>query len=219
MVFWIGILVAAVFAFSCIKLGFYQAWSMLFNLLIAVYLAIRLGPTVQELVPMEGPYTKSVAVLATGVGAFLLLHGISYVFMIGQFEVTFPRALNVLGAGLFGFLAGFLVCSFATLVIYTTPFCENQFVRDIGFGPKGFEEAGMQSYMAFWCNIVDKFAATKGGQTGTETIRDLLTKPAKGVSHRPHLGAAPDVNEPNDTRLPTYPTIGPAPDSNVALPP
>ena len=51
MVFWIGILVAVIFAYSAIKLGFYHAWTMLFNLVIAVYVALRISPAIEEFLP------------------------------------------------------------------------------------------------------------------------------------------------------------------------
>ena len=41
---WLGILIAVLFALSARKMGFYHAWTMLFNIVIAVYLAIRIGP-------------------------------------------------------------------------------------------------------------------------------------------------------------------------------
>ena len=44
--FWIGILVAVLFAYSAIKLGFYHTWTMLFNLVIAVYVALRISPMI-----------------------------------------------------------------------------------------------------------------------------------------------------------------------------
>jgi hypothetical protein len=201
MVFWIGILIAVGFAYSAIKLGFYQAWTMFFNVVVAVYVGIRLGPVIEEFVPMGGQYCKTLAVLATGVGTFLVLHGISSVFLLGQFEVTFPRLLNTLGAGLLGFMAGFLVWSFATLVVCTTPFCENASIKEIGFDSKQFKEAKMQPYLVWWCNFVDKFVALGDSQVSVEdTITDLLTRPtpkATVITSRAGAVQPTDANEPN----------------------
>ena len=85
MVFWIGILVAVAFAYSAIKMGFYQTWTMLFNIVIAVYVGVRLGPAIEEFIPAGGQYSKMLAVLTPGVGTFLILQGIAYIFLIGQF--------------------------------------------------------------------------------------------------------------------------------------
>jgi len=219
MVFWIGILIAVGFAYSAIKLGFYQAWTTLFNVVIAVYLGVMFGPVIEGFVPMDSQYSRTLAVLAAGVGAFAVLHGISYVFLLGQFTVTFPRALNTLGSGLFGFLTGFLVWSFAAIVVCTTPLSDNAFVKDIGFDSRKLEEVKVQSYLVWWCDLVDKVAAPgalrpgstslttggsprlRSGQAG-QAVRDLLTKPAKhkktGTAGQPDSTQPADVNEPNE---------------------
>ncbi len=219
VVFWIGILIAAAFAYSTIKLGFYHAWTMLFNVVIAAYLGIQLGPAIGEFVPAAGgQYSRTLAVLAAGAGTFLILHGISYVFLIGQFEVTFPRGFNTLVSAVLGFLTGFLVWSFAVLVICTTPLCENAFVKEIGFDSKTFEEAKMQPYLVWWCSLVDRVVASGDSKGGTEqAIKDLLTKPAKrstiGITGKSGLRGIADANEPN------RPGVEQAPEPHTIIPP
>jgi hypothetical protein len=225
IVFWIGILIAAGLAYSATKLGFYHAWTMLFNVLIAVYMGIRLGPVIEELVPVAGgPYGRTLAVLAAGTGTFLILHGISYIFLIGQFEVTFPRGLNTLGSALLGFLAGFLMWSFAVLVVCTTPFSENASVKEIGFDSKTFEEAKMQPYLVWWCGLVDRVVASGDGKADTaQVIRDLLTKPVKsstkGIMGKSGLRGMADVNEPNEPNRPPQPKVERLPEPHTIIPP
>ena len=219
MLFWTGILVAAIFAYSAVKLGFYHAWTMLFNVVIAVYLGIKLGPAVEEFVPMSGQYCRTIAVLATGVGAFLILQGIAYVFLIGQFTVTFPRGLSTLGSGLLGFLAGFLIWSYAAVVICTTPFSDNDYLKQIGFESKNLEEAKVQPYLVWWCSIVDKLVVSGEEQTSVEqTVHDLLTRPVqtgtKGKTGRPVIST--DANEPNYQQEPAEESL---PDSHTIIPP
>jgi hypothetical protein len=219
MLFWTGILVAAIFAYSAVKLGFYHAWTMLFNVVIAVYLGVKLGPAVEEFVPMSGQYCRALAVLATGVGTFLVLQGIAYVFLIGQFTVTFPRGLSTLGSGLLGFLAGFLVWSYAAVVICTTPLIDNDYLKQIGFESKNLEEAKVQPYLVWWCSIVDKLVVSGDGQTSVErTVHDLLTRPVqtstKGKTGRPVIST--DTNEPNYPQEPAEETL---PDSHTIIPP
>jgi uncharacterized membrane protein required for colicin V production len=221
LLFWIGILIAVVFAVSSVKLGFYQAWTTLFNVLVAVYLGVRLGPVIQGFLPSGGPYGGAIAVGATAILTFLILHGISYVFLIGQFEVTFSRGINQLGSALLGFLAGLLAWSFVTLVICTTPFSQNDFVRDAGFGPKGFEQARMQSYLVWWCGAVDKLVASSdGGQDIEQTVKDLLAKPVTktriAVTSHSDNNTPLDVNSPADQNVPGAQA---APEPNMILPP
>jgi uncharacterized membrane protein required for colicin V production len=219
MVFWIGILVAVIFAYSAIKLGFYHAWTMLFNIVIAVYVAVRISPVIEEFLPvaMGGEYCKTMALLATGLVIFLILHGIAYVLLIGQFEVTFPRVVNTLGSGILGFLAGFLIWSFGTLVVCTTPFCQQQFVKEIGFDVKTFEEAKMQPYLVWWCSFLDKIVASGDGPVSAEqAIKDLLIKPAPKAKIETTSIQPADPNDPNNPYCPNQP---PTTESHTVIPP
>jgi len=114
--------------------------------------------------------------------------------------------------------------SFASLVICTTPFSENAFMKDIGFDSKGFEEAKMQPYLVWWCSLVDKVTASGDGKAGTEqVIKDLLTKPVKhgkpAVKGKPGLKGTADVNEPNEPNRPTPPGAERAPQPHTIIPP
>jgi hypothetical protein len=199
MVFWFGILIAVCFAYSAFKLGFYNAWTLLFNVVIAVYLGIRLAPVIEEFVPFGGRYGPALSLLAAGLVPFLILHAISYAFLLGQFEVTFPIILNKLGSGLLGFLAGFLIWSFAALIVCTTPFSEKPYVKEIGFSKAKFEEAKIQSYLVWWCNIVDWIVSSSDSeQSPDKAVRELLTKADKDSARRRPAQPVLDVNEPND---------------------
>lgn len=189
---------------------------MLFNILIAVYLAVHLSGAVEALLPSNNQYYGTLAVLLTGVFVYLLLHGISYIFLIGQFEVTFPRILNNAGAGTLGFLAGLLVWSFITLVICTTPFCENKFVKDIGFGSKTFEEGKMQPYLLWWCGLVDKFAAGDNSDNTRQVLKDILTISEK---HTTGKKLHETTTTPNQTVEPNTPPAGPVQPNHTVIPP
>jgi hypothetical protein len=217
MIFWISVLIAVVFAYSTIKLGFYHAWTMMFNLLVAVYMAVRIGPFVQDFFPaaIDGQYSKALALLATGTGTFLILQGIAYVLLIGQFEVTFPRAMNILGSGLMGFLAGLLVCSFAMLVICTTPLCQKQSVKEIGLDAKNFEEAKMQSCLVKTCNFMDIFVGSNDNHVPVEkTIKELLLIPVKNIPKDANTAGVSQQPKPADVTESDRTANPPAQDTN-----
>lgn len=51
MVFWIAILVGGAFVWLGVRMGFYQSWCLLFNIVVSIYLAIFLRrwlPTVSR---------------------------------------------------------------------------------------------------------------------------------------------------------------------------
>ena len=171
---------------------------------------------------MSGQYGKTISLLATATGTFLLLQGIAYVLLIGQFEVTFPRAVNIIGSGLMGFMAGFLICSFATLIICTTPFSQQQYVKEIGLDAKTFEEAKMQSYMVRWCKFMDTLVASDNGTVGMEkTIKELLIKPVNNTvadaNANGGLKQPNNANEPNNYMNPA--SVRTSPEPNNIIPP
>jgi hypothetical protein len=221
-VFWIGILIAVIFAYTAIKQGFYHAWTLQFNMAVSVYIAVRVGSGLEDFVPaaVGGQYARTFALLGAWLGTFLILHGIAYVLLIGQFEVTFPRAANVLGSGILGFLAGFLIWSFGTFVFCTTPLCQNKYVKEIGLDTKTFEEAKMQSYLVGWCGFMDKFVGSSDEPPPVDkVIRELLIKPEKIAADANSRGASRPVitNEPNNTMNPV--SIRSSSDSNSVIHP
>jgi ABC-type xylose transport system permease subunit len=221
MVLWISILIAVIFAYSTIKLGFYHAWTTLFNLLVAVYIAVRIGPVLEDFFPaaVSGQYSKALSLLATATGTFLILQGIAYVLLIGQFEVTFPRAVNTIGSGLMGFIAGFLVCSFATLIICTTPFSQQQYVKELGLDTKTFEETKMQSCLVGLCKFMDTFVASGDPVSVEKTIKELLIKPVNNAvtdaNARGGLNRPINTNEPNNYINPVSARRSPEPNSII----
>lgn len=177
MIFYLGILFAGLFAWLAFKVGFYQIWTALFNILIAVYLAIHLSSLITEIIPAAGSteISKTLCMLVTAAAVFLIMHGISYVFLLGQFNVTFPKILDTVGAGFVGFLAGFLVWSFVTFLICTGPISDNVVVKTVGLDSQSFKEAKMESYLLWWGNLFDTVVAPHDEPNNTEkAIAGLL---------------------------------------------
>jgi len=212
MVFWVGILVGAVFGWSSAKKGFYETWAFVFNIIISIYLAVFLGPIIAS-IPGVGDmeYGLTLTLAATAIAAFLVLHGISYTFVTGQFSVAFPKVLNTVGAALLGFLAGFLLWSFVALLIYITPaISENTLVKKMDFSSQ-FEQTSAP-YLAWWCNFVNKLSRQDSELTGEKAISGLL----KGVEPDEQVKQAePDKSvksaEPNEVAPPVEKQPGPPP--------
>ncbi|MBN1806673.1 MAG: CvpA family protein [Sedimentisphaerales bacterium] len=119
-----GILVGGLCAWFAIKIGFYETWAMLFNIVVAIFTALFLARPIVNFLPEETvniPCCEALVLLIVAVGSFLILHGITYILFTSQFNVPFPKIFDVLFAGLLGFLGGFIVLSFAALIIFITP--------------------------------------------------------------------------------------------------
>jgi len=212
MVFWAGILVGATFAWSVMKMGFYETWAFLFNIVISVYLAVFLGPIIANVIAADdAPYSNAVAMIATAVGTFLILHGISYTFLTGQFTIPFPRILDTLGTGFLGFLAGFLVWSFVSLLICITPISQQPIVKEMGFGNQ-FEQTNAP-YISWWCNLVNTVVSRQDSkQTTEQAISELLKSVEKKTPAKmAKQDRAVEPNEPNDVKTSTAEEDLPAP--------
>lgn len=197
MTFWIGILVAALFAWSAVKVGFYGMWAMLFNIIISVYLAIFLRPGIVEVLPEVGnaPYDNALAMIVTAVASFLVLQGITYTFFTAHFTIPLPKILDVVGAGVLGFWAGLLVWSFASLLIAITPIVENSFVKEIIISNQA-QQINV-SPVCRWCNFVNIIVSRPGDERTTEQMIDDLLTQAQEETEDTIEPAEP--NEPTDS--------------------
>jgi glucan phosphoethanolaminetransferase (alkaline phosphatase superfamily) len=190
VIFWITILGGAIFTWLAIKIGFYEIWALLFNILISVYLAIYLTPIVTDILPatLDTNYGTTLTIIALAAAVFLILYGITYVLFTGQFEVPFPKIFDILFAGFLGFLTGFLVLSFIVLLICITPISQNRLLNEMGFN-KETQQANI-SYLCWWCDKVNWFAASKDNKiTGQQAIDKLLAKAKPPVPASPQVQA------------------------------
>jgi len=195
MVFWLGILFAMFFAWFAFKIGFYETWALVFNIVVSVYLAVFVGPLILKMVPAadDTPYATILAMVSTAVAVFLILESISYSLITSQFGVTFPKVLDMLGGPALGFAGGFLVWSFVFLLICMSPLCRNKLVRAISFNAEA--KAATTSNICWWCNAVHRFVAFEyGEQTVKREVNKLLqsAEPEK----RERTGPPTDSNEP-----------------------
>lgn len=220
MIFWIGILAGAIFAWFAVKKGLYETWLILFNLVISVYLAVFLTPVITDIVPAAGnpPHGNALTMLATAVVSFLILYGISYTFLTGQFSVSFPKIFDTVGAGFLGFLAGFLIWSFVSLLICVTPFSQNAFAKGIGFD----NPQASISYISWWDNLVNTIVSSRDTEvTSKQVINELLENVERERSGRaseevkpPEPVAPVEFKEP-ETGITEEERPGPPPEADV----
>jgi|GEM_PF-745166 len=159
MVFWIAILAGAAFVWLAVRTGFYQSWGLLFNVVVSIYLAVFLAPAVADWAPASGGasgYGLTLSLMALAGGCFAILYGLSYVFLTGQFTIPFPKVLDVLVAGVLGFVAGFLVLSFAALVITLSPLAQHKMLSTLGFSRQ--DQKANIACMAWCCDLVHRVA-------------------------------------------------------------
>jgi uncharacterized membrane protein required for colicin V production len=195
MVFWVAILVGVLFVWLAVRRGFYESLILLFNVVVSIYVAIFLAPTVARLTPaIEGAATFKVAIclLALGGGCFALLFGVSFVLLTGQFHITFPRVLDIVVAGVLGFVAGFLALSFVALAITTTPLSEHWLLSHAGFNRQA--EQPNVACMAWCCDLVHSVAGVNATASPTRDAVARLLDEARREANQSNHAVVADVN-------------------------
>ncbi len=201
MVFWIGILAGALFAWLTFKLGFYDTLVILFNIVISIYVAVFLTPVIVDIVPAAAdiPGGNALTLFALAVGIFFILFGISYTFITGQFNISLPKIFDILFAPLLGFLTGFLLLSFAAFLICITPISQNKLANKIGLNIKS-QQANI-SYLCWWCDLVHNVVSSENSPKSTEQAIDWYFHSAEKKTSEESIEQAepnrtPDVNVP-----------------------
>ncbi|MHC4624010.1 MAG: hypothetical protein ACYS4W_08920 [Planctomycetota bacterium] len=195
MIFWAGILTGGLIAWVAVRIGFYETWTLLFNIIITVYLSIFIGPMLVDVIPGAAgtPYSKVLTMASTAIVSFLILHCISYTFFTGQISISLPSLFNSLGAAFLGFLAGYLVWSFLVLLFCITPLSQHDIAKGLGFG--GSSQQSSLSYMSWWCDAVHRVAASEENEiTCKQHVSELLASVEKKPIRKLEKPAEP--NEP-----------------------
>lgn len=201
MVFWIAILTGVLFVWLAVRMGFYEMWVLLFNIVVSVYVAIFLAPVVAEFAPSGdglSSYGTALSMILLAGGCFAILQGLSYVFLTGQFNIPFPRVFDILFSGGLGFLTGFLILSFVALVLTTTPLAESDIVRTLGLSRES--QRTNLSCIAWCCNRVHSIASADNLENATEAAMQRLFETSDRQLDKAESGT--DANEPFASRRP-----------------
>jgi len=208
MMFWIAILAGALFVWLAVRLGFYETWVLLFNIVVLIYVSVFLSPILIELVPAPGgaaSYHVALCLTVLAGGCFALLQGLSFIFLTGQYHIPFPRVFDILLSGVLGFAAGVLTLSFVALVLTMTPLADNRIAGVFGLERQPEPAKGSQTRtialgnpnlacVTWCCDLIHSFAGFRdAGDTTTVAIQKLLEMKKAGPSP---TEKPPDTNEP-----------------------
>jgi hypothetical protein len=195
MVFWIAILAGTLFVWLAVRLGFYETWVLLFNIIVSIYVAVFLTPILAEFAPASGggaSYQTALCLIVLAGGCFALLQGLSFVFLTGQFRIPFPRVFDVVFSGVLGFVAGFLVLSFAALVLTTTPLARHNIVGVLGLSRQS-QPANLVC-LTRCCDLIHVFAGSDDRDgTPQAALQQLLQS---NTGHPDSRSRPADANEP-----------------------
>jgi hypothetical protein len=171
MFFWLAVLVGLVTAvWGVRRAGLYEMVALFVNLLVAVYLALFLTPTLIGLIPAAADvqYGALIAVVAVAAMTFLVLHVLCFAILTGQFKVAFPKVLDGFLAGGLGFFTGFLIVAFLTSVFALAPPADGL----VGNNDRNVH----RSYLCWWCDGLHRLVGSQVSDHPTQDSLDRLQR-------------------------------------------
>jgi hypothetical protein len=186
MVFWIAVLVGAFFAWIAVQVGFYAAWMMFFNILLSAYLAIFLSPVIIDNVPAatDTPYGYTLVFLCIAAATMILSYGVCYAFLSGQLRFDFPKIFDTIGAGIVGFLAGFMAWSMLSFSFALLPLWELDSLRSLGF--EASSQRANTAYMCWWCDLLHTLTSSSENEiSSAEAVELLVTRVSFSAGEAP----------------------------------
>ena len=193
----ITIIAGIVFALLGLKKTFYPMWALLFNVLLAIYVAVMLTPTVLEKIETLSSFGNYSGVLCLGSIAlvvFVVAQLLTFRFLTAVYCVSFPVILNNIGAGILGFMTGFAISNFVIFLISVTPILENPSLKKLSSDAEAL--GGVNSYVVSTCNVINEMSLQyreKAPAKAVEYIIEHRNRPAQA----PAL-VDPDISEPNE---------------------
>ena len=190
---WVVILVGLLVGIFGIRKGFFVMWGTVFNVLISIYLGVMLTPLIVGTFQKEGVSCYCCAGCVAGVTLllFAILESIVYCCLFKGSKVILPWAVDTFGAGMLGFVCGYIACSFLLLVIGIMP-VETPFKG--GFFDKEKLVAVGEGPVVKSCDIVGSLSLQfrKGV---AEQVISQLTATTRGHQYNPHHKHDPQVIE------------------------
>lgn len=121
MIYWTGIIIALLIAALVGKKGLYEAWALLFDVTVSIYLAVMLTPVLKDVLSVENNTTASALILfGTAAVSFVILYTLAYILFLNQFAVKFPKAIDLVGGAVGGFIIGGLVWGFIIYLVFSS---------------------------------------------------------------------------------------------------
>ena len=128
MLFWLLLIVSGMFAWLGVKKGFYAMFATLFCLMFAVYIGVLATPRIVGL--SEGlerdTYYAAGCLFGMTLLIFILLWAVAFFYFLRDRDDYFPKMIEQVGGGLFGFLFGYILTSLLMVMISIMPFSRNE---------------------------------------------------------------------------------------------
>jgi hypothetical protein len=117
MLFWLCLMIGCLFGWLCFKKGLFVAVTMLFNLMIGVYIGVMAAPRILNMNPEYGQssYYAAGTIFFLAIIIFAVLQLIAWFYLLNDTLDYFPRLIDHLGGAFCGFLFGYFLLGLITL--------------------------------------------------------------------------------------------------------
>jgi len=134
-----GLALAVIGAVIGYRRGFYAMWATTFNVIVSIYIAIMLTPTLSSKFNLLGSglgnvnnptfwYIYACCVAVTAFLIFMVLEIIAMTYFTGAFNITLPGIFENIGASGLGFLTGYVTWGFICFVVLIMPFSQDRLI-------------------------------------------------------------------------------------------
>ena len=193
----ITIIVGILFALLGMKKTFYPMWALLFNVLLAIYLAVMLTPIIIDkfkIIDSFGNYSYALCLLSIAVAVFAVAQLLTFRFLTAVYCVSFPAILNNAGAAILGFLTGFAVANFIIFIITITPITGNPSLDKLSKDAQSY--GNVDSYLISTCKVINKLSLQCDKKAPQKAVAGIIEHCKGSTKNRPAF----DVNtpEPNE---------------------
>jgi hypothetical protein len=128
MLFWLCLIIGCLFGWLCFKKGLFVAITMLFNLMIGVYISVLAAPRILNMNPEYGQsgYYAATTMFALAMVIFAVLQLIAWFYLLNDTLEYFPKLIDQIGGAFCGFLFGYFLLGLVTLSICVMPFSKGK---------------------------------------------------------------------------------------------
>ena len=172
MITTVAIAAALLFAVIGVRLGYFRAWVMFFNILVSIYLAVMLAPVVPGLIPHveDFHYRYPAFIIVVAIILFSGLHAIA-ISLMKTFEASCHRIFDLVSSAVLGFISGYLLIVFIFFVICLIPSAKPGFVS---WQDKSTAKAGRPVVSA--CDLISYISIHARQDAARGVVHKLIDK-------------------------------------------
>jgi len=128
MLFWLCLIIGCLFGWFCFKKGLFVAITMLFNLMIGIYVSVLAAPRILNMNPEYGQsgYYAAATIFVLTMVIFAVLQLIAWFYLLNDTLEYFPKLIDQIGGAFCGFLFGYFLLGLVTLSICVMPFSKDE---------------------------------------------------------------------------------------------